>query len=327
MPDLATPFFDVVLERHIPSLNGTLRFESAKAGTLMENGEARRADHRAYHWIPDPVECRECGGTGRLFDRSAAGRRCPAGCVDGVLSKRVRLTSVTTLLSAISEKPGLVPWGENAGSRGTVRAIKLGLLDPFVEGAEDMAINVVRANRLGADAARDDAAARGLNSHALIQGFLEDGTVPSLGDHPEDQWGYIRALSSWLLAARPEPEATELMVCDPTAGYGGRLDLIARIDGKRTLVDFKTSEKGKLWEGGHFQLGLLERGMRVCGDGEVDRRVLVALAADGSFREMEGRVSPPAVEATLVYAGFAKEVRSACERANRVEREAARAAA
>lgn len=299
----------VSIARTIPNRAGTVTFEQSE-------------NYRAYHWVPDPVVCPECDGKGRDYTRSAAGRKCPAGCVDGMLSKRRRLTSVTTLIGGILEKPGLVPWGEAAGARGAIEAVRLGFLDPEYEGAADMAPGIVRANRLGADAARDQAATRGLTAHDLLQSYLEHGEVPNPADHHPDHHGYIRAASRWLLHASPEPEAIETIVADPDAGYAGRLDLVARINGERVLADFKTSANGSVWNAAHLQLGLLERGMLWCGDGPVDRRVVVALSSSGEFREAEGLATPEVVDAAISFARLLRPITSACERGNRVERQA-----
>lgn len=285
------PHFDTVLERDIPSV-GLLRFEEAAAGTVNAKGERRRSAWRAY-WHTDP---------------------------DG---KRRRLTSVTTLLNAILPAGGLVQWAEAAGAEGAIEAVRRGLLDPRFDGAVDMAADVVRANRLGADAARDKATTRGTDTHGMLEAFLLKGEVPSILTHQP----YARALSGWLLKADPQPELIEHIVCDPDAGYAGRLDLVARIDGRRTLVDLKTSAKGYAYPKGHLQLGLLARAMLVCGDGEVEGRMLVVLCEDGSFAEVEGVASADLVGAACEYAGLLRPVTGVCEKANRLAREAVRLAA
>ena len=230
------------------------------------------------------------------------------------------MTSVTTLLKPIMDKPGLPPWAEKKGIEGVMAALKLGLITKATDPQD--AVQIVREHQLGADGARDEAADRGINVHALLEDYARTGKAPSLSKHPREHRGYVRALAGWLLHAQPEPVSIEQLVCDPEAGYAGRMDLIARIGGFLTAVDFKTQERAGIYESAHAQLRLYVRAHVACGGEEPTFGRVVVFAANGEFREMDCLADDDLTEKALAYARKLQPIRSACEAANRLEREA-----
>lgn len=271
---------------------GLIEYEAAPAGWLTKAGTPRLKDWRAYYWTP--------AGKGR----------------------RVRLPSVSTLLDVVCPKDGLPWWAEARGIEGAIEAIRRGELDPHDPASAANAVDTVRALRLGADRARDDAADRGINLHALLEHYMLMGESPDIGQHPVEHHGYIRALARWLMKARPEPKAVEQLVCDPDAMYAGRLDLRAHIDGVLTTVDLKTQVRAGIWRRAHLQVGLYERAAVKNGAIPADRLLIVVLAEDGEFREMECEAIDETIDAALCFYREVQPIDSACERANLREREA-----
>jgi hypothetical protein len=279
------------LERRLAD-GGLIEFEQAPTGWLTKKGEPRRADWRAYFYTP------------------------PGG-------KRTRLPSVTTILDEILPKAGLPRWAEGHGIRGAVQATRAGLITD--DTAIDHVEQIVRANRLGADAAKDQAADRGLNVHDLLRIYLETGSPPGLAGHPLHHHGFIAALADWLLVTQPEPEAIEELVADPKSGYAGRLDLRARFPRRgwgMTTVDAKTQEKAAIYTAAHVQVNLYEKGARACGDEPAERCLVVVFAADGTWREMPADHPPHIIDAALLFRRLIKPINNACETANRHERDA-----
>lgn len=301
---------------------GLIEFELAPAGWLMPNGERRRWDWRAYHYTPAPVDC-DCEG-GRRFDRSARGRRCQDCNGTGVVAKRVRLPSVSSVLGAISPKPGLPPWAEARGIEGAIEAVNRGLIDPKDPESVKRAVEIVRANLLGADRARDTAADRGLNVHACLEHYMRTGSPPNPAHHPVEHWGYLRALSRWLVKVNPEPEGAQIeqLVAHPELGYAGRFDLRCQCDGMTVLWDGKTQERGGIYLGAHAQVGLYERAAQRCGDQPADLLKIVVFAANGEFREMAADHDLMFTDAALEWYREAKPVDSMCAQHNRAEIEA-----
>lgn len=277
-----------MLRREIPG-KGLIEFEQAPSGWLKKDGEPRIKPWRAYHWTP-------------------------------LDAKRGRFPSTTTLLDDICPKGGLPVWSEEEGIKGAIEAMRMGLIGE--ETTLDEAVEIVRANKLGAENAKRQAAQRGLNVHALLEAYMLSGAAPKLSEHPVEHRGYIQGLTRWLLADNPEPVAVEQLVAHPEQGYAGRLDLRARIDEHLVTVDLKTQERGGIYLTAHWQVGLYERAAVWCGDEPADRKMVVVVAANGEFRTMAADHEDWRLDAALAYYRAQKPINSACESANRAERKA-----
>ncbi|HEX3803148.1 MAG TPA: hypothetical protein VHV75_09930 [Solirubrobacteraceae bacterium] len=312
---------EINLCRELPE--GDLFFEAAPAGWLTADGEIRRKDHRAYYWAPTGG-CPGCEGVGRVPSEKRPAPntiQCPQ-CKGSGEPGRSRLVSVTTLLEPITNKGGLPRWYEARGIEGTVVAYQRGLIEPEVF-PEDV-VEIVRGAKLGAENARDNAATRGLNVHALLEEYMLTGNGPRMGEHLPEHHGYIQSLCSWLLAKDPEPESVEQLVCSPVNRYAGRRDLVARVDGRRIGYDAKTQENGGIYLGAHLQVRLYEDAAVEIGDDPCDDLAIVVFAANGEWREMECQATAGTAHAALTYYGAVRPIESACEGQNRIERQARR---
>lgn len=322
-PSLVPGAMETVRRRETPE--GVIEFEQAPVGWIGSGGEPRTKDWRAYYWTPTERECEPCTGSGRVAGKTAKGRKCTDCNGTGNAAKRTRLPSVTTILDAILPKPGLPPWAEKHGILGAVEAIRRGELDPRDQNIDPVAR--VRGLKLGADNARDRAATRGLNVHALLEAYMLTGEPPNLGDHPTEHWGYLQALTRWLMKANPEPVSVEELVVHPEHGYAGRLDLRANIGGLLHTVDAKTQENGGIYESAHVQARLYERAAVRCGDEPAFQTMVVVFAANGEYREMPCAVTDDAADRALEFWRAMKPTVSVCASANRAERESRKTAA
>lgn len=272
--------------------DGLVEFEEAPVGWLTKAGEPRQKPWRAYFWTPT-------GG------------------------ERVRFPSTTTLLDAICPKDGIPPWSEARGIEGAVEAVRRGLIGPDMTAAD--AVDMVRRAKLGADAVKLEAANRGLNVHALNEGYKLTGQGPKLADHPKHHHGFIQAWTRFTLAFDPEPVAIEQLVVHPEDGYAGRLDERAIVDKQLTTIDYKTQENAGIYRGAHLQVNLYERGEIRCGGEPAERRIVVVFAANGKFRVMDAALEDEQVDAALNYYRAVRPIDSACESANRAEKKARQA--
>lgn len=195
------------------------------------------------------------------------------------------LPSVSSATGTLSAE-ALIYWAEDHGMRGAVEAERRGL---FRGVAPEEFIRVARANGLGAEAVRDDAADRGKAIHAGFEGLARTGAIPNPADYPEAWRPWLQgAMRAWL-ALRPEAVEIEHMVCHPELGYAGRLDLIAVCDDVAgdglgrclTLVDYKTG-KGKVYDRAHYQTRLYEIAARYEGL-EIPRIIVVGIDDEGGF--------------------------------------------
>lgn len=301
----------------------TITFEFAPFGWLTQKGEPRQRDYRAYYYTPT-VECLACEGSGRQPSekRPAGTVKCPV-CKGSGECKREPMLSVSTLLDSICPKGGLPRWAEARGIEGVIEAMRLGEVDSDTDPAD--AVALVRLLKLGADRARDTAASRGLNVHAVLEHYMLTGGAPDLADHPVEHHGYLQGLCAFLLKNDPEPESVEQLVCDSDAGYAGRRDLVAKVGGCRVGYDAKTQENGGIYSSAHLQLRLYERAGIACGDEPCDQLNVVVFAANGEFREMACEAMPKTIDAALAYAAEVRPIDALCENANRAERKARQA--
>lgn len=170
--------------------------------------------------------------------------------------RRRRLPSVTSILRATWPKPQLLEWYA----------------------------------RLGADApmALAAAAQRGKDVHRFVETFMESGDLLPFDAFPDTQRGYLQGVARFLWDRQPEAIAVERLVCHPEFNYAGRLDLIARIDGVPTLLDFKSNTHGRVYKEAHAQAHAYVIADERCGEPRVERVVLVGIAEDGTYREVPG---------------------------------------
>lgn len=83
----------------------------------------------------------------------------------------------------------------------------------------------------------DRAAQRGTAIHNAIENYIEFGVQ----DIPPQYAGYFEAFVQWWERRKPEPLALERRVYHKILRYAGTADLICMIDGRLTLVDYKSS--------------------------------------------------------------------------------------
>jgi hypothetical protein len=174
--------------------------------------------------------------------------------------KKVPLTAVSSVLGVL-DKPGLLHW---------VRTVTL-------KGEDFWDV-------------RDEASTRGTSVHNAAEVLANTGTPPSLSDFPETDRGYVQALASWWLDARPDVIATEVIVASLEHRFAGRFDLLCTINGRRCLCDFKTSKK--IYPREMFaQLEAYEGASVECGYPPTDDRLIVRLGEDGTHEVAESCAS------------------------------------
>jgi hypothetical protein len=200
--------------------------------------------------------------------------------------ERIPAISVTSALKII-DKPALVPWAEKLGCEGALRLERAGSLvypDGGQVSVED-AIRMVREAKQGADAIKEAGADRGTAIHEALRIYCELGTVPKIGDFDEAVRGYVQGLCRWLLATEPTPILVEQVVGSALHGYAGRFDLLADIDGRKVLVDLKTSARP--YPEQHLQIAAYMHALQECeGDAQenwADDGLILLVGVDGTF--------------------------------------------
>lgn len=143
-------------------------------------------------------------------------------------------------------------WGSSAWQPGVTTILRVqdaiggsdGLIRWATKLAAEAAFNVRPESALFDDAlqaavsAVDGARDRGTRVHAGWDAAVRgEPYTPS----PEDGRMFYH-LMRWVVQDKPEIIATEQMVINLTAGYGGTFDIDAIVDGKRSLIDLKTGK-------------------------------------------------------------------------------------
>lgn len=171
--------------------------------------------------------------------------------------RRQRMPSVTTILNGTqSTPPQLLDWYARNGAS----AIEL----------------------------RDNGQARGKAAHSYVEAYLTGADLPLLADYPEDWRGYMQGAAAFLFEYDPQPVAVERLVVHPEMRYAGRLDLLARVRDRLTLLDFKTNPKGTVYPKAHVQATAYAIADERCGGEPIEAVMLVGIAADGTFNVVPG---------------------------------------
>lgn len=190
------------------------------------------------------------------------------------------MDSVSSIVGTL-DKPALIHWAEDHGARGGAEAQRLGELDGV---PEEEILGRVKLLGLGASAKRDEGADRGKAIHAAFESLAHTGGLPD--EFPLAWKAWLKGAARAWLAMRPEPHEIEQMVCRPDLQYAGRPDIIATVDSKRTLIDYKTG-KGKVYDQAHYQTRLYTMALEASGLDPVERILIVGITDDGGFQLVE----------------------------------------
>lgn len=140
----------------------------------------------------------------------------------------------------------------------------------------------------------DNAADRGTRVHKATQ-MLD---VVHDVECDEDIVPYVQAYVQFLRDHKPKWELIERSMYNPEKMYGMTIDRVGEIDGKKTLVDIKTSSAlQKVLYGA--QLNLYRMGLAANGI-EVERIVILHLQKDAKYKIVEIPVDDEVANACLV---------------------------
>lgn len=139
---------------------------------------------------------------------------------------------VTNVLQILA-KPALLPWVAKCTAEFWEQNIKPG------EPLDEVQIQrLVRESKVAHRNRKDAAADMGTYVHDWIEKYVT-------GDQPTPPQNAqlakaVRAFVKWYESTSIEPLASEQKLCSPTLKLAGTVDFIGKIDGKLTIVDWKT---------------------------------------------------------------------------------------
>jgi hypothetical protein len=147
-----------------------------------------------------------------------------------------RIPSVTKALAAI-DKPAIVAWAKREVAACAVRNHDLvGTL--IATGGPQAGVEFLkRIPDYKSDTAKD----LGTRIHALAEAVGRGESV----ELTDEERPFVEGFRQFVADRKPLIELSEAMVCNLTVGYAGTLDLIVKLDGKRWLLDIKTSAEAK----------------------------------------------------------------------------------
>lgn len=193
-----------------------------------------------------------------------------------------RVPGISTISKCDGSNPSrLLGWKERVTCEGVA---KVAADSPNLQWLRDGA--TVLAALKQAEASADDelerAARRGTAAHSVLESLAE-GVIPPFTN------GYEMAAISWWKTRRPEVVECEQVVFDATRKFAGRFDLLVSPD-IPTLIDLKTS-KG-VYASHAMQTNLYRLACTASGYPTPERLLIVLVAADGSWQEVEIPIRP-----------------------------------
>jgi len=172
----------------------------------------------------------------------------------------VEYPSVTTILSVLNKGDALLGWAVKCATN----HVRLGLKN----GNADMETLLLSAETEW-KFVRDEAGDIGTEIHTLIHRYIQFGKDATGALRPEVENGFL-AFLDWEKAHRVQWMQTEMPIVSRAHGFAGTLDAICLFDGKKYLIDFKSSKA--FYDGFEMQLaayrvGAAELGIQTEGCG------------------------------------------------------------
>ncbi len=192
----------------------------------------------------------------------------------------IEVPSVTQIISVL-EKPGLLQWAVNCAAELLAERLRPGQALDEVEIA-DLCDAIRFAHR------RISGRAKGIGAlaHDWLQRYLAgvlagEKTAPALPVNAQAQRA-CRAAVVWLDSHHFEPLAIEQLVCSRQHGYAGTTDFPAKIDGRHSVVEWKTA--AAIYPEFRLQVAAYAQALWEMNDRPIADRWIVRLSkGDGEF--------------------------------------------
>jgi hypothetical protein len=210
--------------------------------------------------------------------------------------------SVTTILQVIG-KPALINWAAKM-EREMVTEVSASLYQDAMELPKKLSRTAwitSLADRLGKTKASQKELAKageiGTQAHALIEWTLkakmleQPGSAPKISD--KAQWSFM-AWEDWARSVDLKPIHVEQVVYSEQYGYAGTLDLLAEVNGKLTVLDWKTGKA--IYPESHLQNAAYRQAIREMGHGDPVQGIIVRLPKVDTDPQFEAAEALPEKE-------------------------------
>lgn len=207
----------------------------------------------------------------------------------------VEFPSVTTILSVIG-KPALIAWSAKV-EREMVTSASLSLYRDIygTPKMSDIAYLTSLQTRLGKEKAHSKELAKagdiGTQAHKLIEWNLRATLMQEAGPSPavtdKATWAFM-AWEDWKKSVNLKPIYIESTVWSKTHGYAGTMDLLAEVNGKLTVVDWKTGKA--IYPEAYLQNAAYRYALREMGHGDPVQGIIVRLPKNVEDPEFEAQI-------------------------------------
>lgn len=154
------------------------------------------------------------------------------------------LTSVTAVTGVVDKSQFLIPWAVGLAAN---------YLRAFIETASEEYIHKTSLSSAVDEAARqhtikkEEASDKGSQVHAYAEQFTQavlQGHAPTAPEVEDDDVKRgITAFLEWYAGHHVQFIASEMLVYSRKHNYVGTLDAVAMVDGKKYIIDYKTSKR------------------------------------------------------------------------------------
>jgi hypothetical protein len=225
----------------------------------------------------------------------------------GKCSGRVPGISTVSKNCGDTSTDGLLDWAARLTCEGVAQAAATQLNEEWLVRGDTIQA-VLRDSGSTWRQMRDAAGVRGSFSHDVLQN-LSEGVTPIL------QSGYDHAVIDWWKKRRPDVSLVEQVVYSDQLNIAGRFDLMAHIDGRRTLLDLKTSRYAS--NAFAIQLNLYALAAEDAGFPRPDCLVILQVREDGGWQELDVPINSGWAQSSLEMYVTGKEIRSALGKARK----------
>jgi hypothetical protein len=153
----------------------------------------------------------------------------------------VKLSSITTILGAVLNKPYLIQWAVNLGVDFLKEElVRIGVKEKKLDFKSEEVNSVFNLAKRRHTVKAAESGNLGTKIHVLIDKYIRAKLIPKDFESIEERMGFY-AFMEWAEANKFEPLLPETTVYHDEVFYTGEFDCVGMLNGKKYLIDFKIS--------------------------------------------------------------------------------------
>lgn len=187
----------------------------------------------------------------------------------------IPLYGTTTVLGVIA-KPALIPWASNMAVEAIRKEWKLN--KPFTKLEREA---ILEKGKHAHTAKKKAGGSVGTDVHKLIERWIKTGRMPAKKTDA-DTVAMFENFVNWAIDNKVEFLFAEKMIYSEKYWYGGIVDFVCIMDGKRFVGDIKTSNG--IYPEHFLQMGAYDICLQEMGEPKADGYIIVNLQKSGKIR-------------------------------------------